>query len=306
MKPRSLSVVTILGLVIAAIGIVVPIIWDQYKTKVALELRQLSNSVVISHPQELDKLQLIYAGNQVQSLSRIEFELINVGRTPIRQADIVAPIRIKINNARIIDAKIRKMVPANLEATQELSTTQDAIALHFPLLNPGDALYLTLLAATDKAQVSTSARIAGLDSMKYTISPSNNTNYKNRDWTFYALTIMTVFTTLVFFLALYVNGAETAIADMIKRKLLQVPHLSNVSAYKTWLSAFESDKSTELKSVKQWMENLSKDDLTESEGSEVQTQIQKALTDASAARAALISFGIFALIGNAYIIYRLW
>ena len=310
MKPKALGVATILGLLGTAIGIVVPIVWDQYKTKTALDLRQLSNSVVVSRSQDIEKLQFLYAGTPVPSLSRIELELKNTGRTPIRQADVVTPVVIHVRDAPILDARISRVSPANLDVSQELSVIQDAVTLRFPLLNPNDAAYVTLLVATDHAEVSASTRIAGLDNLTFSISPTNlGSRREERGWPFYIVVAMSIFAILIFLLSLYMNGAESTIAKLVRAQVLTLPTFPMATEYISWFKQlfYPPKSSTELKPLERWIATLPQDvPLSIDQRLALHDQIRNALTNTSAALGAMILFGILALIGTAYVIYRIW
>ena len=310
MKPKALGVATILGLLGTAIGIVVPIVWDQYKTKTALDLRQLSNSVVVSRSQDIEKLQFLYAGTPVPSLSRIELELKNTGRTPIRQADVVTPVVIHVRDAPILDARISRVSPANLDVSQELSVTQDAVTIRFPLLNPNDAAYVTLLVATDHAEVSASTRIAGLDNLTFSISPTNlGSRREERGWPFYIVVAMSIFAILIFLLSLYMNGAESTIAKLVRAQVLTLPTFPMATEYISWFKQlfYPPKSSTELKPLERWIATLPQDvPLSIDQRLALHDQIRNALTNTSAALGAMILFGILALIGTAYVIYRIW
>lgn len=308
MKPRSLGLATVLGLLITAIGIVVPIVWDRYKSRTALELRLLSNSVVVGRSQEIDKLQFVYAGNTVPSLSRIELELTNTGRTPIRQADVVTPVTIRLHNARILDARISKVSPANLELSHEQSPAQDAITIRFPLFNPGDAAYLTLFAATDRAELSGSARIAGLDNLAFIASPTNVSPVRQeRGWTFYVVAVMSGLAILIFLATLYTSGVETAIARLSQRDAIIVPSHAAL-AFTSWRKEVFGDfKAPAFKTVDQWLATLPQsEELTTEQRQELHDRVRKALTDMSAMQNVTVLFGILALIGSTYILYRIW
>ena len=309
MKPQKLGLVTVAGLIIAGVGIIAPILWDQYKTKAAIEVRLLSNSVVATPSRELEKLQFFYDGNPVPSLSRIELALTNTGRTPIRQEDIVSPVTLRIRNARILEARINRLVPADLAITHGFNASQDGIEFQFPLLNPGDTAFFTIMAATERAEIEVAARIAGVKSLSYVEVPSETTRPRRQlTLAFYIVAGMTGVCGLVFLIGLVMTGSETAIAKVTKNGLLKPPTLDSPRDYIQWLNREFLDKSTELKKhVFSWLEPLPQTEaLTETQQQELHQRIKNALVDVTGTKATLAFFGILTLVGGVYVAYRLW
>ena len=308
MKKNSLGLATIIGILATGLGIVVPIIWDYYKTKTALELRQTSNSIVVSSEKEIDKLQFIYANNPVPGLSRIGFELVNTGRTPILNSDVIAPISIKLNDAKILDVVTSKTSPENLTLTHEISEDKTSFSIVFPLLNPGDSAHFTVLAATDQAKPTASARIAGLNNLTFTVYPEVIPNHKEKGMAFYIVSAVSVFATFILIVGLYMTGSEVTISRLTQLDILDIPLQKTAHGYALWMQkVLGTDKASDLKRLELWLATFPQDEgLTEEQVGVVRSRLRETLMDVSAAKAVLSLFGFLAFIGNAYIIYRLW
>lgn len=97
----------ILGLVVAVLGIVTPIVWDLSKGKSKLlELKQLEEVVIIQKQDDIQKLKIFYDTEELANLTRLKFILSNTGTTPLVAADLIKPPSISFEGAtKILDAK---------------------------------------------------------------------------------------------------------------------------------------------------------------------------------------------------------
>lgn len=65
---KQASLLTIIGLIIAALGIISPIAWDWHKNRAAIELQCVSRDVLFQKSEGLDKLAITYNGISAKSL----------------------------------------------------------------------------------------------------------------------------------------------------------------------------------------------------------------------------------------------
>jgi hypothetical protein len=63
---------TILVIIIAILGVVIPIIWDRYKTRTSLELQYLASATIVEDSPALSKLQILYNGKPIKAISNIK------------------------------------------------------------------------------------------------------------------------------------------------------------------------------------------------------------------------------------------
>jgi hypothetical protein len=86
-RPRS-DLIAIVGILLALVGIVFPIIWDRYRARSSLELQFISLTTLVEKSDQLDKLSIIYNGENLNQISRAEFILVNSGRVPIVETSL--------------------------------------------------------------------------------------------------------------------------------------------------------------------------------------------------------------------------
>ena len=162
----KIGVPVIIGLLISSIGIVSPIIWDRYKSAASLELLLLLNTKIIEKSKELEKLTIIYDGKQIESISRLEFILINSGRKPILAKDLIKKPTISLLHIDdILEFKVESLSPKNIEFNKKIDTKSGKIIIGFPLLNPSDFIRFSLLVAAEKPKFTADARITGIKEM---------------------------------------------------------------------------------------------------------------------------------------------
>ena len=188
--------------------IVIPIVWDLYRQRVALELQLLAQSTLVESPGGVEKLQVAYDKQIVRGLSRVELALVNNGRRSIRSDEVVAPIRFTIDSGRILDVRVEQLNPTDLQVRFKLDTAGKSLALSAPLLNPGDAVRFTLLIGyTPPPLVRASARIEGLRSVSLTDRRREaRPLWKAVAWQVYPAAGGTAVAFLLLFTALYRTG----------------------------------------------------------------------------------------------------
>jgi len=166
MKVRRFGLFTLLGLILAAIGIVAPIAWDWYKTKSAIELHHIANVRLVESSNLSKNIQISYKGRPTPVLSRHTFSIINVGRAPILKKDLVQPPTITFpNGIKILEIIEDAKKPKNLKVDYALSTKGDSVSISFPLLNPGDQSQFGLLLSGFTSDYSAHARIVGISNL---------------------------------------------------------------------------------------------------------------------------------------------
>ncbi|MGI2195741.1 hypothetical protein ACRN91_09080 [Shewanella baltica] len=157
----SLGKITFISLIVAILGVVVPIGWDYYSSQKGISLTLMSQSQIISANTNVDGLEISYKGTRLSSLTRLTFLIENTGNKPILESDVVSPIRITISDSiNILDTIVDSKIPSNLDflVTKD---NQDAI-MKFSLLNPGDQIFISLLVDSSVVDFSATARIAGV------------------------------------------------------------------------------------------------------------------------------------------------
>lgn len=167
---NKFGAITFVSLVVAILGVVVPIAWDYYSSQKGVSLTLMSQSQIISASTGVEGLEISYKGTRLSSLSRMTFLVENTGNKPILESDVVSPIKIRISNAAsILDAIIDSKSPSNLDFLA-IKDKQDVV-MKFSLLNPGDQAFISLLVDTPEVGFSATARIAGVRDLNVNPAP---------------------------------------------------------------------------------------------------------------------------------------
>ena len=170
---RRINIFGLLGVLIAVVGILAPILWDLYKERSTIEFQYVSLPTLINKTTELEGFSIIYDELELDQVSKADFILVNSGRTPITSEDLIAPPTITFSeNIRILKTQIERVFPSDLSVTLSFDNKSNSLAVSFPLLNPGDYVYFSLLTDSDALnkgeQFSVSTRIIGVREIGFT------------------------------------------------------------------------------------------------------------------------------------------
>lgn len=195
MKERSGGLsLTILGLILAAMSIVAPILWDRWNSRCELTLTQNQITDLVERKADVKGLQIYYFGNVVTSLSKATFTLENTGHTPITKSDVVVPPQLLIEKASVLSAALDRMRPPNLGA--RISSAGNAVQVSFDLLNPGDSVTFSVLVDSSSPEFLASARIKNIPELHYVTAQKQLVFKKSWPWSVY---IVGPFGILLFF-----------------------------------------------------------------------------------------------------------
>ncbi|MEZ6192149.1 MAG: hypothetical protein R3C45_12795 [Phycisphaerales bacterium] len=237
-RPKQLStLVGLVGLVLAALGIGTPIAWDWYKNRRVFEVQYISRSSIIEDQYSLDKLTIEYDGIPIRVLSRLTCVFVNSGKTPILPDEFIAgPSLVFKPGVRILDAAIESKQPNDLEIDLKFIKLSNVIEPNFSLMNPGDFVRVSLLVDGDPENFDISARIVGVSKVRYVDKRIFDNNPKEAfGWTFY---VVAVFTGIC---ALLVFGGVMSYLDELaaKRKYLaegqKLPRYEKRSEYQKYI-----------------------------------------------------------------------
>lgn len=159
---------TVIGTIIAVIGIGVPIVWDLYKTRNALQLELVNKSAVFSQSEKIDGLKILFRDLPVENLTRLDFILTNTGSTPIRESEVVEKPTLHFEEqSTILDAEIKKRTPSNLAVQIATDSKKRKLEITFPLLNPSESITFSLLVDGKAPRFVALARIANLRELSF-------------------------------------------------------------------------------------------------------------------------------------------
>jgi hypothetical protein len=308
MKSREVGVITVLGLILAAIGIVAPIVWDHYKSHTALQIRLISSSRLVGGVPTIEKLQFSYAGRPVAALSKLGFVLANSGRTPIRSSDIIAPPTVTLPDAGVLDVHIDSMSPPNLVSNPTVDPSHHSVSINFPLLNPTDQVQFSLLVEADRPHVETSARIAGLTTLEFLDQSGAATVARRRiPATVWIVGAFTAFCLLVMLMGFHGAGEESAIKRLVTSDAAILPANLKPGDYKTLLArAFPQHKKSDMKSIERYLATLPPEGALDDNSLNKLRSLLRETFPSNAMIAMMIFFAVLSTIGIGYIVSTLW
>jgi hypothetical protein len=167
---NKFGAVTFFSLVVAVLGVVVPIAWDYYSGQKGISLTLLSHSQVISSNTAVEGLEISYKGMRLSSLSRMTFLVENTGNKPILESDVVSPIKIETSDkSNVLDVIVDSRVPNNLDL--QAAKNGQGVVISFSLLNPGDKAFVSLLVDSRDKVFTAASRIAGVQDLNVSHEP---------------------------------------------------------------------------------------------------------------------------------------
>jgi hypothetical protein len=150
-------------------GIIAPILWDRYKLRSAVELRCVSFETLVESSDQLENLAITYNGESLRQISKADFVLINTGRTPILEKDVVSRPEITFpRDTEVLAARVQGQHPENLGASVDLDRARNAVVISFPLLNADDYVRVGVFTNSKNLSFDGKARIAGVAALSVT------------------------------------------------------------------------------------------------------------------------------------------
>ncbi len=115
---KRIGFIPIVSIVLATVGVIAPILWSYYTNTSSIEIRlESSLSLLKDDPLLKEDLVITYKGKPVTGLTRMDFLLLNKGRTPITQSDIYDAPKITFGEeSKLIAAIVTSKNPPNLAA----------------------------------------------------------------------------------------------------------------------------------------------------------------------------------------------
>lgn len=289
-------------IVIGALTIIAPIVWDYTKGKSELQLQLLGKSTLIEKDKGLDKLRVLYGDQEVQKLTRFSLLLVNSGRSPIVKDDLVSPPRIAFNEtSKILESAVDGRSYDNLQVSLEISPTKTSASLWFPLLNPNDHIQISFLVEGDNPSFSSDARIKRIKELSFVDRRDElTTKRKTVSWLVYPVGFFTVLFLIVSFSMI----SDARKMCRVKRKYLlsgaDIPVFTNTDDYIRFLAEDYHDVmgTTRLKAA---FDLLPTKELTPEQTEKIRGELKSILErQASSVGGAIVAF-VFAALGVWYI-----
>lgn len=187
MKRRKLNILSLLGIAVGVIGIISPILWERYRSSSALELQYISLETLVEKSDQFEKLTITYNGENLEQISKADFILVNTGRTPIVEKDLVSPPQIAFGqDIEVLDVRIETLQPENSGAKVDFDKARNTVIITFPLLNPNDYIHFSVLTNSKALDFDAKARIARIPHLSVVQKiPRANKVSRSVSWTVY-------------------------------------------------------------------------------------------------------------------------
>ena len=201
-----------LTLAITIAGVAVPVwLWQVDLSSKALSLTVKSTAEL--QPKGIDTLdgiQLSVDGKALESPYVSVLELSNSGSKPIITSEFEGPIRISTGSpSKLVKIRTTSSIPPSLEPTVALA--EGVVLIQPLLLNPGDTIRITAVAANARPVFTARARVAGV--AEISISDAQTGRETKRYWFGRVVSVL--------LLTLYIiNITEFAFAGLRRRTLL--------------------------------------------------------------------------------------
>ena len=303
---RRVGTTTLIGLLLAAVGVLIPIAWDYYRSRIQLELQHLATSILVQPSANIKGLQISFESRVIPNLSQLEFVLLNTGSRPIRGEDLVSKPTLRFVDGVVpLDVSTQSVTPDNLQHTLKIDSADRSVTLDFPLMNPEDRIRFTVLATGLAPDFTAAARIVGLNRLEVRDRRgAAEGDTRDLDWTMYALAVVSAFLLLISLLGIYATGKEKELARLAGRGLLVLPLGKTGVEYRLYITELYSAlKEPELSRV---MSYLDKVDgfvpLADTEYQELNALLGSALRDTRASTITTAVIGALALLGTAYVL----
>lgn len=188
---KNIGLYSIITLVLAVLGISVPILWDLWKSYAAIEVQHIQTTNLTDSSKTVSKLEYRFDGQTVPNLSEATIVVVNNGRTPIRSEDVKSPLTIKLPpSAKILEYRIESKYPKDLVFSTDKTQAPNELTLSFPLLNPNDAVRFSVLFSGDAGNIEATARISGVSKISV-IDKSDETRRVPKKFTFVTFLLLT-------------------------------------------------------------------------------------------------------------------
>ncbi|ODC03193.1 hypothetical protein BFW38_06185 [Terasakiispira papahanaumokuakeensis] len=155
---------TVVGLIVAIVGVLAPIIWDLWSSSAEVTLTTAHTVTIVEKKTDVENLVILYDDQKINTLSKSSFEFKNTGRTAITASDLISDPKLELKDGKIFEAELDETSPDNIDAS--VSAVGSVITLNFKLLNPGDYIKFSALTDVSDPVFSASSRIKNVKALQ--------------------------------------------------------------------------------------------------------------------------------------------
>lgn len=157
---------TFLAGAIAALTLFFTLWWHYRPEGGAISYGASITPIVANIPGKPSELRVMYDSIELAHAEFVQVYVRNTGSGPISRRDFDGPLTISLAHARIVSARVGETIPSNLPVS--IQTPDSARVLVSPLLlNPGDQLAISIIAAGNVPNVSVSGRVLGVTNVEF-------------------------------------------------------------------------------------------------------------------------------------------
>lgn len=307
---KNVATMTVLGLLLTAVGVISPILWDIYKGRTELTLLRLGSSAIVERKEDVQELRVLYDNKPVESVTRASFTLRNSGRRPIVQENVRQPVRVRFRES-ILKYGIENVFPNKKDYT--ITKHDDStLEVSFDLLNPRDFVTFSVLLAGNDEAIDANARIVGIKEL--IVSDASQSHGEQRSiFGRLGITglIVLVFSVVSLLAVVFIAIPEAFYETKLKANwasfgdLLKAPiHKTDFRSLYTTLLFPKSSK--QLESIDQALKEIEADEIASDKDLELlKDQIAAVVHESSGAKEAAIMLALLALVGMGYVMWRL-
>ena len=154
LKARNLTVV---GLALAALGVVTPILWDMWSKPHNLAFVVSGRTLLIENSERIENLKVTIGGREIEKLFSTEVVIENIGWRLISKDDIIKPLLVTFSDTPILGVALKKRFPENLDCSTNLVSPTE-MEVVFDVLNRGESLTLSVLTEREPTNIRASIR----------------------------------------------------------------------------------------------------------------------------------------------------
>jgi hypothetical protein len=307
--PR-IGVGAIIGLVLAGIGIVSPIVWEIYKTKSAIELQHLSTAILVEES-NVEKLAILYAGKRIRSVSRFEFAIVNTGRTPIVSSEIMAKPQLKFSEGiEILEFRTEGRSPLNLDFQSTIDSSKRTLEIGFPLLNTSDFIRFSVIVGGSNPQFTAATRIKGINQLTVSDRRKQVSEKSTTTSTTESLYVGLFWIGVAFFMS-FVFGKdavkERRVYERLRSNTLFPPAEATKTQYLDFLNqTFAYRIQGEIRPIKGMIGALEDGPFSQEARAAADGAVKELLKQKDAGLALMIIFGVSGTIGLGYLVWSLF
>lgn len=155
----------ILTMLIPALSVVSPILWDMYSNPYAITIFQHSQSVIVQKNAKVDKVKVLYNGKEVDQVINSQFSIENTGWKAIEKQDLLKTIGISMHDANILSININRTEPPKIDASATYSN--NLLNINFQLLNKKEKIFVDVLTDKIPNKIEPTGRIKNISTFNF-------------------------------------------------------------------------------------------------------------------------------------------